>query len=96
MPADTDKFIVATFALWAGDFGFAERLLRQFSPPRDTPLLQERAGSPDDVMRATGVLRLRQLWQRRGEFRRLAAEYHDRGELSVRIPVEMNTSIGLG
>jgi len=75
MPAETDKFVVATFALWAGDVAFAEELLRAVSSPGRAATYYEHAESPEDVIRTTGALRLRQLWQRKGEFRKLAAEY---------------------
>lgn len=77
MAAETEQFIIATFALWAGDFGFVEENLREFSPPYNTPSIDEGAESPEDFIRATGALRLRQLWQKRGEFKKLAAEYAD-------------------
>jgi len=79
MPADTDRFIVATFALWAGDFAFFEQLLREFSSPRSAPSLEDDLESPEDLIRATGALRLRQFRQKRGEFKRLAAEYLGQG-----------------
>ena len=75
MLADTDKFIIATFALWAGDFEHVEKLLREFSPPHETTSIDEGAEKPEDFIRATGALRLRQLRQKRGEFKKLAAEY---------------------
>jgi hypothetical protein len=33
MGAEPDKFIIASFAIWAGDFAYFEKLLRDFSPP---------------------------------------------------------------
>ena len=77
MPAETDKFIVATFALWAGDFEYFEQLVREFSPPNRVAAIEKGAKTPEDFIRATGVLRLRQLWQKRGEFKKLAREYRD-------------------
>lgn len=74
MAADTDQFIIATFALWAGDFAYVERLLRDFSPPHEISSDVKDPKSPEDFIRATGALRLRQLWQKRGEFNSLAAE----------------------
>lgn len=74
MTAETDAFIVATFALWAGDFDYAERLLNQFSPPHKTASLDSsEIQSPEDLIRRTGALRLRQLWQKKGEFKVLIA-----------------------
>lgn len=75
MVADTDKFIIATFALWAGDFLFFEKLLSTFSPPHRTVASERDMEEPEDFIRTTGALRLRQLWQKRSEFRKLAAEY---------------------
>src|SRR2546430_13772592 len=91
MPAETDKFIVATFALWAGDFAFCEELLREFSPPAETPTFVEDIQHPEDVIRSTGALRLRQLWQKRGEFRKLAAEYSDQGVEVTDKPIILET-----
>jgi hypothetical protein len=91
MPAESDKYIVATFALWAGDFAFAETLLREFSPPRNTPSLEGGIEAPEDIMRATGVLRLRQLWQRRGEFQKYVAEYRSHGMELVEQPLVVRT-----
>src|SRR5690349_15457070 len=72
MAAETDAFIVATYALWAGDVAYAERLLRDYSPPHRTPTLDsERIKSPEDIVRAIGSLRLRQVWQKRAEFERI-------------------------
>jgi len=75
MAAETDNFIIATFALWAGDFSYCEQLLREFSLSHDAPSLDQSVERPEDFLRATGVLRLRQLWQKRGEFRKLSLDY---------------------
>jgi hypothetical protein len=75
MAAETDIFIIATYALWAGDFAYAEDLLQEYSPPHQTPAISRNGiESPEAILRAIGALRLRQLRQKRGEFRRLAAE----------------------
>ena len=79
MAADTDKFIVAMFALWAGDFSYCDKLLREFSPPRRSPRNETEAHSPEDFIRISGALRLRQLWQKRGEFKKLASHYNRAG-----------------
>ncbi len=91
MTAETDKFIIASFALWAGDFEFLEELLREFSPPQDTPSLQDRVESPVDIIRAAGALRLRQLWQKRGEFKKLIADYRMQGSEIVEQPDPLET-----
>src|SRR6266849_6341263 len=74
MPAETDKFVIATFALWAGDFAYAEGLLRETALPRLRSAAYERAESPEDIVRTTAAIRLRQLRRRRGEFRQLATD----------------------
>lgn len=79
MAAETDKFVIATCALWAGDFAYFEELLQEFSPPHVTPPIDDGAKVPVDFIRATGALRLRQFWQKRGEFKKLAAELSRQG-----------------
>jgi hypothetical protein len=74
MPAETDAFVIATFAMWAGDFVYAEELLRTFASRTSTTSF-EHAESPEDILRVSGRRRLHQLWQRRGEFRKLITEY---------------------
>ena len=75
MGVDTEDFITATFALWAGDFEYAEALLHQYSM---APPLDGEVESPEDLIRRTGALRLRQLRQKKGEFKLLAAQYPSR------------------
>ncbi len=70
MPAESDKFVVATFALWAGDVEFAEELLRDTTIALRGTNRDHRVEAAEDLIRATAKLRLRQLWQRRGEFRK--------------------------
>ena|SRR5579883_86574 len=77
MAAETDQFIIATFALWAGDFSYVQQLLERYSPPHDTPRIADSASKPEDIIRATGALRLRQLWQKRGEFKKLVEQDTD-------------------
>jgi hypothetical protein len=74
MAANTDAFVVAAFALWAGDFGYFDALMRDFAPPAKTSSDPEALERPEDVMQVTGAIRLRQLRQRRGEFRRFVLE----------------------
>jgi len=75
MAAEEDRFIIGCSALWAGDFEYFEKLLRQYSYPLDVEPIDHGAESPEDFIRATAALRLRQLWQKRGEFKKLAREY---------------------
>lgn len=92
MAADTDNFVVATFALWAGDFAFADRLLRSFSPPHQVRSIDEGAEHPKHIIQATGALRLRQLRQKRGEFRKLAFEYGRSGTAISDTPTILETT----
>ena len=78
MTVDTDRFITATFALWAGDFEYAETLLSGFS--NESPL-NGAVHSPEELIRRTGLLRLRQLRQKKGEFKVLAAEHGLRDQI---------------
>jgi hypothetical protein len=82
MTAEVEKFIVATFALWAGDFLHFSKLLKEFSPPHRTERITNAIETPEDLIRAAGALRLRQFRQKRGEFRKLAAE-HQRRDVSL-------------
>lgn len=91
MPADTDNFIIAMFALWAGDFRYFDQLLKRFSSPWETPSTQEHPESPEDIIRTIGALRLRQLWQRRGEFKRFAAGYVIEGGELMEEPLILET-----
>jgi hypothetical protein len=84
MSVDTDNFIIATFALWAGDFEYADALLNRYS---NAPPLNGAVDSPDDLIRRTGALRLRQLRQKKGEFKLLAAEHR------LRNPVQANPTV---
>jgi hypothetical protein len=84
MSVDTDNFIVATFALWAGDFEYAETLLKRYS---NAPALNGAVESADDLIRRTGALRLRQLRQKKREFKLLAAEH------GLRNPVQAKPTV---
>jgi len=79
MAAKTDKFIIATFALWAGDFEYFEKLLREFSKPFNIPQIADAVETAEDVIRDTGARRLRQFRQKKGEFRKLVLEFAERG-----------------
>jgi len=91
MAVETDEFVIATFALWAGDFSYCEKLLTKFSPPHNTPQIGDQAQSPEDFICATGALRLRQLWQKRGEFKQFAAEFYEEGYQIVDNPTVLET-----
>lgn len=80
MDAETEKFIVASFAAWAGDFEYFEKLLRAFSPPHkiDSKIPQE-LQDPIDIIRWSGAKRLRQLRQKKGEFKNIISEYKKLG-----------------
>jgi hypothetical protein len=91
MAVETDKFIIASCALWAGDFEYFEKLLREFSHPSDVKPIEHGAQSPEDFLRATGALRLRQLWQKRGEFKKLSRECAHQGAEITDKPTIMET-----
>src|SRR6266446_2597877 len=74
MAAESAVFVIATFALWAGDFEYFESRMRDFARSDEIRSREKHIETPEDLMRATAALRLRQLWQRRGEFKRLAQE----------------------
>jgi hypothetical protein len=75
MAVDSDKFVIASLALWAGDFANFEQQLLEYSNPRDVKHIYRSAETPEDFIKATGALRLRQFWQRRGEFKKIISEY---------------------
>ena len=77
MNADTDKYIVATHALWAGDVEYFENLLKDFSPAKKDASRVDFAETPEDFIKATGALRLRQLWRKRAEFNSLVAAHSE-------------------
>ena len=79
MAAETDRFVIASFALWAGDFDFVEKLLLEYSRPNDISSDKDEAQKPEDFIIKAGALRLRQLRQRREEFNKRAAEYAKQG-----------------
>jgi hypothetical protein len=91
MASETDKFVIATFALWAGDIKYCERLLREFSPVAGQRAADAHIGAPEDFIRVAGALRLRQLWQKRGEFKSLAAEYGHAGLVLTDEPLILGT-----
>lgn len=70
---------------------FLWELLRGFSPPWSTPSLEDHLESPGDLIQATGALRLKQLWQKRGEFKKLIAEYREQGVQVAEHPIVLET-----
>ena len=80
MGVETDKYIVASFAIWAGDFVYFEKLLSEFSPPHKIKRkIHEQVQDPIEIIRWAGAKRLRQLRQKKGEFRNIVAEYKKLG-----------------
>jgi hypothetical protein len=75
MSEKTDRFIVATYALWAGDFKYAESLLRE-SLPLFTHGKAERL--PEEIFDRITKSRLGRIRRRRAEFKRLAADFEAR------------------
>lgn len=75
MSAESDRFIIATFALWAGDVCYVEELF-ELLPQVAAP------SSDEEVIRQAGVRLLKQVRQKRKEFSRLAAEYA-RGDVEL-------------
>jgi hypothetical protein len=90
MSVDTDRFITAMFALWAGDFEYAETLLSDYTNERP---LNGAVESPEELIRRTGLLRLRQLRQKKGEFKLLAAEHDLRDQVQATPDVLETTHI---
>jgi hypothetical protein len=83
MAAETDIFIIATYALWAGDFAYAEELLREFSPPYRSPAVDaDSIESPELIIKAVSAFRMRQVSQKKGEFRKLASDLR-RGDIEL-------------
>ncbi len=74
MTAETDRFVVASFALWAGDVAYLESLLRDYPREQRTFRSLEAVEEPEEIIRIAAELRVRQLAQKRGEFNR-AVEY---------------------
>lgn len=77
MDVEWDNFIIAGFALWAGDFDYFERLLKEFSPPSKSPHSIGKILSADDLVRATGALRRRQYVQKKREFAKMVKAYEN-------------------
>jgi hypothetical protein len=71
MAAEADDFIIGTLALWAGDVRYAESRFKAAGHrnPRDQA---ELISAPRALMRQVANLRIRQIRQKRGEFRKLA------------------------
>jgi hypothetical protein len=67
MAADTDVFVLSTYAAWAGDDNTFERLILELRPELHTSAMEERAEGATDIMRAVGAARLLRLRERRNE-----------------------------
>ena len=74
MTAETDRFVVASFALWAGDVGYMESLLAEIPRGRQTFQSMESIEDTEEIIRVAAMLRLRQLRQKRDEFNRAAED----------------------
>ena len=78
MAAETDAFVIATFALWAGDTQHADELFAQFAPLQPRPLATLTSiDSPIQVIAATAALRRRQLAAKTREFKRIVSKRSD-------------------
>ena len=91
MAAETDKFVVASTALWAGDFYHFETLMGKFVSQRGPRSSREGVKDPEAIMMTTGEIRLRQLWQKRGEFRKLAKSQGREGNKLTDKPIVLET-----
>lgn len=91
MAAETDTFVVASAALWAGDFYHFETLMRKFVSQRGPRSSREEMTDPEAIIITTGEIRLRQLWQKRGEFRKLANSQSRDGDILTDKPIILET-----
>ena len=81
MAVETDTFVIATMALWAGDFTYFRQIVR--GSVYEPAILQSRAEGPEAIIEAVAGLRLRQLGRKRAEFKELAASLNSRqGDLT--------------
>src|SRR5438552_15986249 len=76
MSAKSDSFVVAMYALWAGDFKLAERVLSESGGLSGT--VGGNDGFAEQFMARVAKTRLGQLRRRREEFENLSAGYDDR------------------
>lgn len=74
--SSNDKFVLATFAKWAGDFEHCELLLGESLAARPWNQVE----SPEDLLSETGYLLRRDLLRKREEFREIASDSLSRGE----------------
>lgn len=81
MSAETDKFVVATLALWAGDMAHVRALLSDVKESRTFKNV-EAIASPEELLDVAAALRLRQLGQKRGEFSKLTGDLQPRRQVS--------------
>jgi hypothetical protein len=78
MSEKTDRFVVATYALWAGDFKYAETLLRESRESLPLFAHDKAERLPEEIFDRITKSRLGQIRRRRAEFRRLAADFEAR------------------
>ncbi len=71
-PSSTDAYIVARLALWAGDFDYAQNLLRDFAPLSKHGAMPDTVHNTEELIVYAAALRHRQLARRKGEFTQLA------------------------
>lgn len=92
MAANTDLFVVASFALWAGDIRHMESLLQDTPPDRRTVRAVEFLEEPDEIVNLAAALRLRQLAQKRGEFSRISADLRSNDIVVSEEPLVLTTT----
>jgi len=78
MDAETDNYIIATFALWAGDFKFCETLLKKIAPVKQYRKIPDSVEGPEQFIKYIAALRQRQLSQKKGEFEKLISHYRSK------------------
>ena len=91
MAAETDTFVVASAALWAGDFYYFETLMGKFVSQRGPQSSRDEVKDPEAIIMRTGEIRLKQLWQKRGEFRKLARSQIREGDMQTDKPIILET-----
>lgn len=78
MAAETDGFVIATFALWAGDTQYADERLAEYSPLHSRPLATLTSlNSPEELIATTAALRRRQLATKTREFKKIVSQRSD-------------------
>lgn len=75
----TDLYVIATFALWAGDVEYGQDLLRKLAPLREYGKLPEKVESSEELILYIAALRHRQLIQRKREYNNVVDNYRMQG-----------------